>query len=56
MIVVYIASLFLDTFRALSDLDKFHWCSKVPKMFYFPIPIFIGLWHLLVDDILKDDI
>lgn len=57
IIVVYIASLLLDTFRAPGDIDKFLWCMmKVPKMFYCPISVFTGLWHLLVDDTLKEDV
>ena len=53
---VCIASFFLEIFRALGDVDKFTWCVKYMKMFYFPIPIFTGLWYLLVDDTLKNDI
>ena len=25
-------------------------------MFYFPIPVFTGLWYLLIDDTLDDDV
>ena len=51
-----VASFFSETFRALGDVDKFTWCVKCMKMFYFPIPILTGLWYLLVDGTLKDDI
>ena len=50
------ATFFLEKFGALSGVEKFMLCHKVTKLFYFPIPIFIGLWYLLVDDTLKDDI
>ena len=55
-VTVCIASFFLERFRALSDVDKFTWCAKGTKLFYFPIPIFTGLWYLLVDDTLKKDV
>lgn len=54
--LLFIASFFLERFRALGEVDKFYWCTKGTKMFYCPIPVFIGLWYLLVDDTLKDDI
>ena len=53
---VCIASIFLERFRALGDVDKLLWCIKGAKLFYFPIPIFTGLWYLLVDNTLKDDV
>ena len=53
---VCIVSFFSERFRALGDVDKFIWCAKGTKVFYFPIPVFTGLWYLLVDDTLKDDI
>jgi hypothetical protein len=53
---VCVASFFSERFRALGGVDKFTWCAKGTKVFYFPIPIFTGLWYLLVDDTLKDDI
>jgi hypothetical protein len=53
---VCITSFFSERFRALADVDKYLWCTKLTKLFYFPIPIFTGLWYLLVDDTLKDDI
>ena len=53
-----IVSLFLDKFRKLlviwisfSGVLKSPRCSTV-----LAIPIFTGLWYLLVDDTLKDDI
>jgi hypothetical protein len=55
-ITVCIASFFLKKFWALGDVDKFLWCIKGTKLFYFPIPVFTGLWYLLVDDTLKDDV
>ena len=57
-LTVCIPSFFLERFRALSDVDKFTWCAKGTKLFYFPVPrpIFTGLWYLLVDDTLKHDI
>ncbi len=55
-ITVCIASFSSERFRALGDVEKFTWCAKGTKVFYFPIPIFTGLWYLLVDDTLKDDI
>ena len=53
---VCIVSFFSERFRALGDADKFIWCAKGVKVLYFPIPISIGLWYLLVDDTLKDDV
>ena len=55
-LIVCIASFFLERFRAIGDVDKLLWCIKGTKLFYFPIPVFTGLWYLLVDDTLKDDI
>ena len=55
-VAVCIASFFLERFRALSDVDKFIWCAKGTKLFYFPFPIFTGLWYLLVDNTLRDDV
>ena len=55
-LTVCTGSFFLERFRALGDVNKFTWCAKGTKIFYFPIPIFIGLWYLLVDDTLKDDV
>ena len=54
--IVCIASFFLERFRALNCMDRFTWWAKGTKIFYFPIPIFTGLWYLLVDDTLKDDV
>ena len=55
-LTVCIVSIFMERFRALGDADKLLWCIKGTKFFYFPIPIFTGLWYLLVDDTLKDDV
>ncbi len=55
-ITVCVASFFLERFRALGDMDKYLWCIKGTKLFYFPIPVITGLWYLLVDDTLKDDV
>ena len=54
--IVCIASFFLERFRALNCMDRFTWWAKGTKIFYFPIPFFTGLWYLLVDDTLKDDV
>ena len=37
-------------------LTSFLWCIKGTKLFKFPIPIFTGMWYLLVDDTLKHDV
>ena len=54
--VVYVWSRTLVRFQAIKDVDKFTWCAKLTKVFYFPIPILTGLWFLLVDDTLRSDI
>ena len=54
--IVCIVSFFLERFRALNGMDRFTWWAKGTKIFYCPIPIFTGLWYLLVDDTLKDDV
>ena len=51
--IVCIVSFFLERFRALNDMDSFTWWAKGTKILYCPIPIFTGLWYLLVDDILN---
>ena len=53
---VCLASFLSEKFSSLSDVDKFTWCAKGTKVFYFPIPVFTGLWYLLVDDSLKNDV
>ena len=53
---VCLASFFSEKFNSLSDVNKFTWCAKGTKLFYFPIPVFTGLWYLLVDDSLKNDV
>ena len=54
--VVSLVSFTTERFRVLSGVDKFTWCAKGTKVFYFPIPVFTGFWFLLVDDTLKDDV
>jgi hypothetical protein len=55
-ITASIVPFFLERFRALDDKDKLLLSTKITKFFYNTIPAFIGLWYLLVDDTLKDDI
>ena len=55
-LTVCVASFFLERFKTLGDVDKLLWCIKGTKLFYFPIPVFTGMWFLLVDDTLKDDV
>ena len=54
--VVYFWSRKLARFQALKDADKFTWCTRLTFVFYSPIPILTGLWFLLVDDTLKNDV
>ena len=54
--VVSLASFTTERFRVLNGVDKFTWCAKSTKVFYFPVPVVTGFWFLLVDDTLKDDV
>ena len=54
--LVSLASFSSSTFRSLSGVDKFTWCAKATKVFYFPLPILTGYWYLLVDDSLSKDV
>ena len=53
--LVCLVSFSSSTFRSLNGVDKFMWCAKATKVFYFPLPILTGYWYLLVDDSLSKD-
>ena len=54
--VVYLVSKTSVRFNSLHSADRFTWCVRLTKELYFPIPVFTGLWYLLVDDTLRNDI
>ena len=54
--LVCLVSLLSARFRSLSGVDRFTWCAKATKVFYFPLPILTGFWYLLVDDTLHNDV
>ena len=56
LLAVYLASLLSVNFKSLSDVEKFTWCARLMKVFFFPFPILTGFWYLAVDGTLRNDV
>ena len=55
-LTVHCLSSLSERYTFLSDVEKFSWCLNGTKAFYSLIPTLTGLWYLLVDDTLKNDV